>query len=90
MGGRIEPTWNDFGRWWAAVSVLPIVQTETESTLMYHLEGPYRADLLGYFTGGTGVRVVVNEVTLKVIQVENPQLRNRTLVAHCAKATNTQ
>jgi hypothetical protein len=33
---------------------------------------------------------VTPSLTLKVFQVENPQLRNRTLVAHCANAVNTQ
>ena len=44
------------------------------------------------FTGGLGIRIVTVglSLTLKVFQVENPQLKNRTLVAHCANAVNTQ
>lgn len=91
MGGRGEPTWTDFGTWWVRPSILPAVQNETESTLLYMMEGPYRQDLLDYWTSGTGLRLSThNDLTLKVIQVENPELRNRTLVAHCANAVNTQ
>lgn len=90
MGGRGEPTWTDFGDWWAKVGVVPVIPNETEAVLLYQVEGPYRADVLEYFTTGTGLRIVANGLTLKVFQVENPQLRNRTLVAHCANAVNTQ
>lgn len=90
MGGRSEPTWTDFGSWWAKTTVVPIVPNETDAVLLYEVEGPYRADLQERFLAGQGVRVVTNDLTLKVFQVENPQLRNRTLVAHCARAVNTQ
>jgi hypothetical protein len=43
------------------------------------------------FNSGVGIRIVTpNSLTLKVFQIENPLLKNRTLVAHCANATNTQ
>jgi hypothetical protein len=89
MGGRTEPTWTDFGGWWAKVTVVPIVPNETDAVL-HEVEGPYRSDLVGRFTSGVGIRIVTPSLTLKVFQVENPQLRNRTLVAHCANAVNTQ
>jgi hypothetical protein len=89
MGGRSEPTWTDFGVWWTKVTVVPFIVSDTQSAMLYQIEGPYRSDLLTRFTAGTGVRIVVNDLTLKVFQVENPQTRNRTLVAHCAPATNT-
>jgi hypothetical protein len=89
MGGRGEPTWTHFGTWWAKVTVVPIVPNDTNAVMLYAIEGPYRADLLSQFSSGVGVRVIANDLTLKVFEVENPQLRNRTLVAHCAKAVNT-
>lgn len=90
MGGRSEPTWTDFGTWWAKVSVVPFIVNETDAAMLYQVEGPYRSDVWTRFKTGTGVRIVTSDLTLKVIQIENPQLRNRTLVAHCADAVNTQ
>jgi hypothetical protein len=66
------------------------VQNEVQAVILYQVEGPYRADVMEYFTGGTGLRLVVNGLALKVFQVENPRLMNRTLIAHCANAVNTQ
>lgn len=91
MGGRSEPTWTEFGTWWAKVSVVPIIPNETEAVLLYAVEGPYMVDLITLFNSGVGIRIATpNALTLKVFQVENPQLKNRTLVAHCANAANTQ
>lgn len=90
MGGRSQPTWTDFGVWWAKVTVVPIVPNETDAVLLYAVEGPYRSDLIDRFTTGVGIRIVTGDLTLKVFQIENPQLRRRTLIAHCANATNTQ
>jgi hypothetical protein len=105
MGGRTEPTWTNFGGWDAKVTVVPIVPNETDAVLLYEVEGPYRRDLVEYangttrptgitlpagFTGGLSIRIVTTDLTLKVFAIENPQLRNRTLVAHCANAMNTQ
>jgi hypothetical protein len=88
MGGRSEPIWTDFGSWWAKVIVVPIVPNETDAVLLYEVEGPYRADIATYFANGTGLRVTTPSLTLKVFQVEDPQLRNRTLRLHCANAVN--
>jgi hypothetical protein len=90
MGGRGEPTWTDFGAWWASVIVVPVIPNETEAVLLYAAEGPYRSDLIERFNSGVGIRIKTPSLTLKVFQVENPQLRNRTLIAHCANASNTQ
>jgi hypothetical protein len=89
MGGRSDPTWTDFGTWYVKATVVPFVVNETEATSLFDCEGPYRRDLWDYFAGGTSVRVVVNGQTLKVLELENPLLLNRTIVAHCGKATNT-
>ncbi len=90
MGGRSEPTWTNFGSWWAKVTVVPIVPNETDAVGLYEVEGDFRRDMWDRFNGGIGLRIVTTLVTLKVFLVENPQLRNRTLVAHCANAVNTQ
>jgi hypothetical protein len=90
QGGRGEPTWTDFAVWWAKVLTVPAVQNEVDAVILYQAEGPYRADVWDHFTGGIGLRLVVNGSTLKVFQVENPLLRNRTLIAHCANALSTQ
>jgi hypothetical protein len=45
---------------------------------------------VSYFIGGTGLRVTTADLALKVFQVEDPQLRKRTLRLHCANAVNTQ
>ncbi len=91
MGGRTEPTWTDFGEpWWAKATVVPVIVNETSSTLLYQLEGPYRADMMTFDVTGVGLRIVTAirgvTLTLKVFQLENPGLLNRTLVAHCANA----
>ncbi len=90
MGGRTEPRWTQFGVWWVKTTVVPFIVSDTQSSLIYQLEGQYRDDLMTAFNEGKGLRAIVNGLTLKVFQVENPQLRNRTLVAHCANATTTQ
>lgn len=89
-GGRGEPTWTNFGTWRAKVTTLSEFLDETKAVTTFQVEGPYRRDVVDYDTGGTGLRIVTNGMTLKVALVENPQARNRTLVAHCANAENTQ
>jgi len=90
MGGRGEPTWTTFGRWFAKVLVIPVIPNETEAVLLYAAEGPYRTDLIDRFNSGVGIRLVTTTLTLKVFQVEDPLMARRTLVAHCANAMNTQ
>lgn len=90
MGGRTEPVWTNFATWSVKVTVVPFIVSDTQSSLLYQLEGPYLADLMTHFHAGTGLRARVQGLTLKVFQVERPQLRSRTLVAHCAQAINTQ
>jgi len=89
MGGRAEPTWTIFGSWWAKVTVVPIVPNETDAVLLYEAEGPYKAAVVERFTSGVGLRIVTPHLTLKVFAVENPGLKNKTLVAHCANAAKT-
>ena len=91
MGGRSDPTWtllNDKS-WFVKVTEVEFVVSDTQTALLYQLEGPYRGDIVTKWNSGTGLRAVVNGKTLKVIEVGNPQLKNRTLVLHCGKATTT-
>ena len=92
MGGRTEPKWTDFGTWWAKVTSIPIVPNEIEAVNIFQVEGPYRRDLWDRFHGGFTLRIKTTQLglTLKVMLVDNPQLSDKTLVAHCARATNTQ
>lgn len=90
MGGRGAPTWTNFGAWWCKVATVPYIQNEIEAVILYQAEGQYRADLWERFKAGTEIRIVTGELTLKVFQLENPLLQNRTLVAHCGDAVNTQ
>ncbi len=87
MGGRSQPIWAQFGTWFVKVTVVPFVVNETEATSLFDLEGLYRQDLLDHFVAGQGVRLIVNGVTLKLLELENPLFHNRTLIAHCGKAT---
>ncbi len=99
FGGRGEPTWTAFGTWYAKVLTVPDVSSESKAALGYQAEGLYRADLFEYFHGisfppgvtedSVGIRILANRLTLKVFQVENPLMQNRTLIAHCADGKNT-
>jgi hypothetical protein len=90
MGGWGEPRWTDFDTWFAKVLTVPDISNEVDSIVLYLIEGPYVAALQSYFMGQVGLRILVKGMALKVFQVENPQLRNRTLIAHCAPAVSTQ
>jgi head-tail adaptor len=88
--GRTQ-TWPPFGNDWAAVDVLPDVQTETEATVFYQVALKYRADVPSKFNAGTSLRIATAGLTLKVLAVVNAELRNIELVLHCARdiATTT-
>jgi hypothetical protein len=88
VGGTTETTWTEFGTWWTKVTVVPVVPDETRAVMLYQAEGAYRTDLLERFMSGTGLRLVTGPLTLKVMAVENPLLRNQTLIAHCAPVTS--
>lgn len=90
IGGRSATSWTDFGSWNAKVSTVPVISSDTEAVILYQAEGQYRQDIVDRFKTGAGIRIVSNGLTLKVFQIENPLLLNRTLIAHCADAVNTQ
>ena len=91
MGGRTDNRWREFGTWWAKVTVVPFVVSDTQATMLYQLEGLFRQDVLDLFNAGTGLRAAVkkSDLTMKVMAVEVPKLGNRNMVLHCAKETNT-
>ena len=80
MGGRSE-TWSDYGKAWAKVAAQPFVVSETEASVLYIIEIPYREDV------AEGHRVTVQGMTLKVLAVVNPELRNKALQLHCSTVT---
>lgn len=99
--GFEDAEWVNFGVWMAKETSEALIKDETEAPLLWHFEGRYRPDLIGYFngttlptgvtpsaSGGLGIRIVTPDVTVKVIQIENPLGVRRTLIAHCAKAVN--
>jgi hypothetical protein len=90
MGGRSDTRFREFGTWWAKVTVVPFVVSDTQATMVYQLEGLYRRDVVDLFNGGLGLRAVVRKLnlTMKVLTIEMPRLANRTMVLHCGKETN--
>jgi head-tail adaptor len=83
MGGRTQ-TWTAYDSWAVKVNTVPFAVSDSQATSQYQLEGLYRDDVL------VGDRVLIRGLKLKVILLDNPELKNRTLVAHCSKwaATN--
>jgi head-tail adaptor len=83
MGGRTQ-TWTAYDSWSVKVTTVPFAVSDSQATSQYLLEGLYRDDVL------VGDRVLVKGLKLKVILLDNSELRNKTLVAHCSKwaATN--
>lgn len=81
--GRTQ-TWVAYDSWAVKVTTVPFAVSDSQATSQFLLEGLYRNDL------EVGDRVLVRGMKLKVILLDNPELRNRTLVAHCSQwaATN--
>jgi hypothetical protein len=86
MGGRTT-TWTSFSTWYVKVTAIPFVITDTQATVLHDCEGLYRSDL------EVGYRVLIEngdfELVLKILALENPDAKNRTLVAHCGNALAT-
>lgn len=83
MGGRTQ-VWTAYDSWAVKVTTVPFAVSDTQATSQFLLEGLYRSDLQ------VGDRVLVRGLKLKVILLDNSELRNRTLVAYCSQwaATN--
>ena len=82
MGGRTQ-TWAAYDSWAVKVTTVPFAVSDSQATSQYLLEGLYRNDI------EVGDRVLIRGLKLKVILVDNPELRNKTLVAHCSKWSAT-
>lgn len=94
LKGRTESQWPRFGDWRCSVTEKPLVLSETESAVIYMVEGLYRQDLWDRFYGGDTIRLVITgmttrPLTLKAMEVINPDWRNKVLVVHAAKAIET-
>lgn len=85
LGGRTQ-TWDTYGNEWAAVDEMPLVVSETQSSVLFQVTMRYRADILEKHLAGTQLRVVTPTRTLKVLEIVNPEHRNRDLVLSCAQA----
>jgi hypothetical protein len=82
MGGRSQ-VWVAYDSWRVKVTTVPFAVSDSQATSQYLLEGLYRSDIQ------VGDRVLIRGLKLKVILVDNPELRNRTTIATCAKWTAT-
>lgn len=80
--GGVSETWASYGDAWAAVTVAPLVKDETNAAVLYVVELPHRTDV------AKGHRVEVKDLTLKVLAVVNPELRNKALQLHCGEAND--
>lgn len=85
LGGRSQ-TWPSFAEDWAAIDSLPLVVSETEATILFQVTLKYRADVAEKHAAGTQLRVVGGGVTLKLLDLINPEQMNVALVLHCARA----
>jgi len=82
MGGRSQ-TWAAYDSWKVKVTTVPFAVSDSQATTQYLLEGLYRNDV------EVGDRVLIRGLKLKVILVDNPELKNRTTIATCSKWTAT-
>jgi head-tail adaptor len=78
LGGTSE-VWAEYGSAWGAVSELPFAKDEANAAMLRIVEIPYRSDVQ------TGHRVSVGTLTLKILLVGNPELRNKALQLHCGE-----
>lgn len=83
--GRVE-TFSQWGTWRVSVTDVARVRDEKDNSVLHVLEGLWRQDIWDRFFGtGRTVRIVVKGMTLKVLNLENPDGRKRLMKAHTAK-----
>lgn len=87
-GGASE-TWPVFGQDWAAIEPVPFVVDETKAAVLFTVAIRYRQDLVDLDDIGTQIRVVGAGKTLKMLALVNPEERNRDLILHCGRVTDT-
>ena len=87
IGGREALRWETFAiDWWVALNEQPFLKDEQDAALTYLVTGVYRPDVVDHHARKIMQRVVVSGKTLKVVLVQNPELRNRDLILHCVEA----
>jgi head-tail adaptor len=87
MGGRTQ-AWATYAREWMAVDSQPLVVSETQATVLYQVTMPFRQDTWDKHLEGTQQQVVTESKVLKVLEMVNPEERNRELILQCARATS--
>jgi SPP1 family predicted phage head-tail adaptor len=80
QGGRSQ-TWATYATVWGAVDPVPVVVSEEQSVVLFIVSIRYRSDVVKQ------QRVIAEGMTLKILELVNPEQRNRDLVLHCASVT---
>lgn len=76
-----------FGSDWAAMDEILWVKDASEHGKTYEVTIKYRSDIVTEFeTSKKRVQVRGAGVTLNLLEIENPERRNRDLVLHCGAA----
>jgi head-tail adaptor len=84
---QTEGQFSQFGQAWAAMDEVLWVKDASEHGKTYEVTIKYRSDVVAEFeTSKKRVQVRGAGVTLNLLEIENPERRNRDLVLHCAVA----
>jgi hypothetical protein len=76
-----------FGADWAAIDENLWVKDASEHGKTYEVSVKYRSDIVTEFeTSKKRVQIRGTGLTLNLLEIENPERRNRDLVLHCAVA----
>lgn len=87
IGGQTAGEFTAFGNGWAAVEEVPFIVNASEHGVLYKLTTTYRGDIVNEFeTLKRRVRITIPGKALTLLEIENPDRRNRQLVLHCAVA----
>lgn len=84
LGGR-EQDFESFGTAFVSIDSQTIGVTETEAGLTFSVQMHYHPAFWEKFLAGKQLRIVATDYTLKVLNVVNPEQRNRDLVLTCGK-----
>lgn len=89
LGGLPEGDYVEFGTDWAEITEIPFIISSTEHGMLYRFVIRFRQDLLTEFeVEKKRVRVVDDTREYNVLEIENPEKRNRELHLHCAPVTS--
>jgi head-tail adaptor len=87
LRGRTQ-TWSTYATDWAAVLPTVVAMSETEATQTFLVQMRYRQGVFDRHLAGTQQRLLIGDYTLKLLEPENPELRNRDMRLYCAEATD--